>query len=384
MTRHPITDGLVKLSLESASTISICREVAGLRLRFTGALLLLLAGGSHAVKAQQIPTVFKGLDLYRSSQISEAEVEKAFQSDIEQVVDLMSVAMSVGDMEAVEEPYTAVVNGIRAMGDFAFANLGIITYFEEGENVVYVTVDVVDRADSIARMGFDAQPTGSVEDPLDVLAAWDEYLQKGFQLLQSRELGSESASCPVHHCFAGFEHPELEGYKGLFDRAAREHKTQLVRVLREEADASQRAAAAFVLAHMQDAGELVEILMPSVQDPSSSVRNSALRVLAFIANGQDSVPIPVEPVLRALDYPEGSDRNKAAWLLAGLAGRPEYREAILSAAPVLLRLLRLEQPNNHLPAYGILQELSGKDFGERDYDSWEAWVEEQVSKRRGA
>ena len=85
-----------------------------------------------------------------------------------------------------------------------------------------------------------------------------------------------------------------------------------------------------------------------------------------------------------MDYPESSDRNKAAWLLAGLAGRPEYREAILSAAPVLLRLLRLEQPNNHLPAYGILQELSGKDFGERDYDSWEAWVEEQVSKRRGA
>ena len=120
--------------------------------------------------------------------------------------------------------------------------------------------------------------------------------------------------------------------------------------------------------------------MPSVQDPSSSVRNNALRVLAFIALKQDSVSIPIEPVLRALDYPATSDRNKAAGVLLGLAGRPENREAILSAAPVLLRLLRLEQPNNHDSAYRILQELSGEDFGERDYDSWEAWVEQSVAR----
>ena len=338
-------------------------------------MFLLAAAPPGSVSAQEIPTVYRGLDLYRSSQITEAEVEQAFGTDIEKIVH----AMDIGDMEAVEQPYTAAVMGIRSMGEFAFANLGIITYFEEGENVVYVTVDVVDRADSVSRMGFDPRPTGNVEDPLGALAAWDEYMQKGFQLLQARELGSSADSCPVHHCLVGFEHPDVEGYKELFDRAAREHQTQLVRVLREEADASKRAAAAFVLAHMEDAGELVETLLLSVSDPSSSVRNNVLRVLAFIANGQDSIPIPVEPVLEALDYPSTSDRNKAAFVLAGLSGRPEYREAILSAAPVLLRLLRLDQPNNHDPAYQILRKVSGEEFGERDYAAWEVWVTDQVA-----
>jgi len=340
-----------------------------------GGFLLVLSpsGGFSAESAQEIPTVFRGLDLYRSSQITEVEVDQAFGVDIEKIVH----AMDIGNMEGVEEPYTAVVRGIQSMGEFAFANLGIITYFEDGENVVYVTVDVVDRADSVSRMGFDPSPAGSVEDPLEALAAWDEYMQKGFQLLQARELGSSTDSCPVHHCFVGFEHPNVEGYKELFDRAAQEYETQLVRVLREEADASKRAAAAFVLAHMEDAGELVEIIMPSVRDPSSRVRNNIMRVLAFIAAKQGGASIPIEPVLQALDYPSASDRNKAASVLVGLSGRPENREAILSAALVLLRLLRLEQPNNHDPAYQILRQVSGEEYDERDYAAWEAWVERQ-------
>jgi hypothetical protein len=42
--------------------------------------------------------------------------------------------------------------------------------------------------------------------------------------------------------------------------------------------------------------------------------------------------------------------------------------------PVALKLLRLEQPNNHDPAYQILTKVSGEAFGDRDYAAWERWA----------
>jgi len=90
---------------------------------------------------------------------------------------------------------------------------------------------------------------------------------------------------------------------------------------------------------------------------------------------------PVEDLIRALDFPDTTDRNKAAATLAMLAKTPKYRDAIRAdAVPTLLKLLRLKQPNNHDWAYAALKEVSGKTFGDRDYDAWENWA----SRHHGA
>jgi hypothetical protein len=93
--------------------------------------------------------------------------------------------------------------------------------------------------------------------------------------------------------------------------------------------------------------------------------------------------VPLDPILDALVFPATTDRNKASAVLAGLTRREEHREAIAGrAGPVLLEMLRLQQPNNHDFAYMILTTISGKDYGERDYARWEAWVEKATEKPR--
>jgi hypothetical protein len=80
-------------------------------------------------------------------------------------------------------------------------------------------------------------------------------------------------------------------------------------------------------------------------------------------------------LLAALDFPEVSDRNKAGWTLVELAKSPRYRDRIRSeAVPTALKLLRLEQPTNHGPAYELLKLVSGESFGDRDYAAWQRWA----------
>ena len=43
-------------------------------------------------------------------------------------------------------------------------------------------------------------------------------------------------------------------------------------------------------------------------------------------------------------------------------------------------LLRLLQPNNHDHAYFILKTISGKEFGDRDYDAWAQWLKQQAQE----
>ncbi len=151
-----------------------------------------------------------------------------------------------------------------------------------------------------------------------------------------------------------------------------------MQVLREDADASKRAAAVFVLAHGEDARRLVRELVPSLDDPASGVRNNVMRVLGFVARADESVAIPFTPLAARIDDPDGACRNKAAWLIAALAGRPGYRDDIVAIAPGIMRLLRLDKPNNHEPAWEILKTISGENFGARDYARWEAWIADQA------
>jgi hypothetical protein len=65
----------------------------------------------------------------------------------------------------------------------------------------------------------------------------------------------------------------------------------------------------------------------------------------------------------------------------GLATRPENKNIhIREAGPKLIEILKLLQPNNHDFAYAILKKISGKDFGERNYEAWGRWLHSQTKK----
>jgi hypothetical protein len=332
----------------------------------------LFAAGAWAVSAaaQVPPSRLQTIDVYRTAQLDADAVKRRYAPAIRELV----AGINANDEPTIARLHEEIVESVRASADFAFVALNVTTGFERDENAVYVSIEVVDPADAEARLSFDTEPAGSVADPDGVLDAWEEYQRTAVELIQTRQIEPRVEDCPAHHCVVGFAHEALAPFLERFDRGAREHHDALVRVLREDANSSKRANAVFVLAHVEDARQLVHDLVPSLDDPASGVRNNVMRVLIMVAQVNGLIDIPFEPLARRIDDPDSGCRNKAAYVIAALARRPEYRDNILAIAPAVLRLLRLEKPNNHDPAYEILKTISGEEHGERDYARWEEWI----------
>ena len=338
-----------------------------------GSILLLAATSlafGDAPDEHPAEPVVAAIDLYGTSQIAVADIEDRVGAAIREMVRLRAT-----DQDLSKSLKDEIVRTVESMGDFAWVGLGVVTYFQP--EAVYVTVDVVDASEGETRMPFHDAPTGDVmEDPADLVAAMTAYLDTGFEMMRSGEIKPARVECPAYHCVFGFEHPRLEPFGDRFANEVPEHHDDLVTLLESSSDPEQRAQSAFLLAHLPDGDEVVDLMIPAILDPDATVRNNAMRVLSEIAWRHPEVEIPVDPILTALTFPATTDRNKASAILAGLAEREKYRDAIVGrAGPVLLEMLRLRQPNNHDFAYKILKSVSGKEFGERDYASWQAWLD---------
>jgi hypothetical protein len=225
-------------------------------------------------------------------------------------------------------------------------------------------------------MPFRAQPTRDLSDPGGLLATWNELMGRWFDRIRAgRAPNVAAAECPVLHCAVPFEDPEFAPYLDTFNAGAHEHEEALYTIVAESRDDTHRANALFVLAHTNDAERLLPVLGHAIYDPSSGVRNNAMRVMIYMTRADPSRDYPLDALLAAFDFPSQSDRNKAGVVLVELAKSPRYRDRIRAeAVPVALKLLRLEQPTNHDPAYELLTILSGETFGERDYAAWERWA----------
>src|SRR5690606_23193575 len=212
----------------------------------------------------------RGIDVYRTAQLDPADVVRQYEPMIRE----LAAAFEANDEKAVTRLYPELMSSILARGDFAFAGFGITTSSADGETLIDVSIELVDADDAAARLSFAPAPTGSIPDPGGILAAWDDYEDTALELERTRQIDSTTVGeCPAHHCIWGFTHPALAPFPPRFDRAAREHHDELVQALREDADSGKRANAAFVLAHSDDARQLVLDLVPSIDDPSGTVRN---------------------------------------------------------------------------------------------------------------
>ena len=355
------------------------RRLAGI---LAAGVLVIAPFGTGPVRAQDWQSRLRSFDLYRTSELDIEEFKRLNRPAVLEIVE----AFAAGDFDSVERVGAGVRAAIEAGGDFAYIEISLTTSFDGDTNDIDVTIELVDTADAESRLSFAAAPTGSVEDPDGVLAAWAEYQSTALDLVNARQMSPEIllADCPALHCVFGFDHDKLGPFLARFDRAARENRATLLRVLRENSDAEERAAAVFVLAHGKDADWLVEALHPSLDDPAAEVRNNVLRVMSMIAQTDDRIEIPFAPLARRIDDPSGGVRNKTSLLIAAIAHRPEYRDDILAILPSVMRLLRMAKPNNHDPAYEILKTISGRNYGDRDYARWEAWVAAKAVVPAGA
>jgi hypothetical protein len=136
-------------------------------------------------------SIVKGIDVFGTSQITTKQVRQLWGNKIIQLAE--AVYGKKPDSKAAEKLYEEIMTGIRAMGDFAYVTLSPVMYYEKG-NPVYVTVDIIDKADAAKRMQFRPQPTGTFTDPDNLLQQWGKYEETAFALGRARKLREGTAS----------------------------------------------------------------------------------------------------------------------------------------------------------------------------------------------
>lgn len=321
------------------------------------------------------------VDVYRSKLITTDSINRniSLMAKLQDIADIMlspeSLTSAANDKKA-EGIYKVASSQISQLGDFAMTKLGAIFYPDN--NTIYFTIDVVDKSDQARLLKFIKAPHENIPDPDHLIQAWKEYDSKSMNLFLTLKTKIPHGSCPAFHCTFGFDHPQLKKYLPIFDAHVQNDETILVKILKQDKDPQKRAAAAFLLAHIKDGQKLIEILIPSMRDPDPGVRNNVMRVLAVALTKVKNADFPVQKAIDTLDYPLVSDRNKGLFIIQALVyTQPQYTPYVLKhAGPQLMDELKMSQKNVHDTSYSILKKISGKNYAERDYQSWEMWLKQ--------
>lgn len=200
--------------------------------------------------------------------------------------------------------------------------------------------------------------------------------------MQSSNPDFKSKSCPVVHCIWGFDKKELQYDVPELKRGASKYKNQLMDIIEHSANNTEREQAIFILAHISNYQELAHFLMKFTNDPDESVRNNTMRVLGAILAQHDVTGLDIDRILKALDYPYVTDRNKAGYVLLNIVLKDKSSRPLVikRSGTTLIKLLMLNQPNNHDFAYRILKVISNKNYSDRDYQSWQKWADSETNK----
>jgi hypothetical protein len=145
-------------------------------------------------------------------------------------------------------------------------------------------------------------------------------------------------------------------------------------VLNEEHNPTRRASAVLLVGHFTDPKEIINTLLPYINDEDSTVRNNSMRVIATTLVKAKRLTLDVRPFLELLNSPYLTDRNKALFILYNLSISARVRAACIKSAVRLVALLALKQPNQHDTAYLLLKQISGQDFGEHNVPAWRQWA----------
>jgi hypothetical protein len=282
------------------------------------------------------------------------------------------------------EQLGAATRRLKERYRFAFVDMSPISYFGPSPDAgkVFITIDVVESEDA-SRLKFAPEPTKNLPDPDGLISRWLDYEEAAWSLQRTGELKPPYTCKGGMHCALGFNHPDLEHREDVFIEKVPGHVAALTAILRGDRDRERRAAAAFLLAYARDRKQVIDTLLPSIDDPGSKVRNNVMRVLVMIQQRADAVVVPLEPVLRAMRFPTTTDRNKAAYLLAGIAKHASAAARARIArelGDVVLVMVAMKQPNNRDPPIDILKAISGEDHG-ADAAAWRAWLDRRRARK---
>ena len=356
--------------------------VLNVKYRWLCVLATLLASDIYAMCNTQV-------DIYRAKQINTKTICDKYGDEISTVLKLVPSLDKLGEKQQkqLNRLIQNITDKVHKSGMYLYVNVGFIIYDDDKP---HITIDVVEQQDKHRLEYFLKPPTKSIVVPDKLIEKWREYEKIGMNITLQEKKFLRSKNCPAYHCVFGFDHPKLQRYKQEFAKLVPKNKSELIAALKYDKDEKKRGVAAYLLAHIKDSNELVKILIPAMRDYSSYVRNSVMRVLGATVEKTNIASLHlVKETVTALDFPAVTDRNKALYILKGLAQHPKYVPYIIRGANIkLLENLKMLQPNLHENAYVVLQEISGKKYGKREYLVWEAWCDgfiratDKISKQK--
>ncbi len=305
------------------------------------------------------------ITVFGTDKISNKEIEKNYGEQLNHLLILHSE-----DRKEYNKQRDLLNNQLLLLGDFAFVNVYL---FQSYSNNTSYIIDFVEESERNLRMNYRLVHTRAIEDPAQLIRKWNEYQGMSFELYNKGEIGD--MSCPVIHCVWSFNHPKLEHFLKVFNTLAVTYKNELIEILNYSNSSEDRASSAFLLAHSGlEPQELLDVLMPTIIDPESIVRNNSMRVIYYIVRAHPKSKINVSKVIEALDFPSFTDRNKALVILRSLPLQNLSESDKKRLYPILLEILRKKDAHNYRNAHSVFKNISSMDYSADEIEKWEAWT----------
>jgi hypothetical protein len=239
-------------------------------------------------------------------------------------------AVGLKEGDALPEPWpkfqTEAQTRLQALPNVDQAHVGAVCC-EAGKFIIYVGIQ--ERGAPV--IAFRPGPKGAARLPADIERAGEDFSAALQTAVLKGEAGDDDSQ---GHSL--IKYPEARAFQEVFITYAAKNLELLRTVLRESADAKDRALSAEIIAYSPKKKEIVKDLVYGTRDPEGNVRNNSVRALALLAKFSHSprgrgIKVPVEPLVDLLNSLVWTDRNKAA---AALLNLTETRD------PLVLSILR--------------------------------------------
>jgi len=263
-------------------------------MRFLLALALLFASSASSKSFPPLGAI----DLYGNRTTSSSEIRKAltFQEGDTIHFDLFDAQKREAEQKLAEIP------------DVRRAFLTLVCCTEDRKSMLYVGIE----EDASPCLQFLPEPTGTVQLSSEVSKASKEVADAWEKAVLNRDTTEDDSQGHAIN-----SDPQLKTLQLALIPLAEAHLANLREVLRGSSDADQRAIAAQVLGYVKDKQAVVTDLVAAMRDPSSEVRNNAMRALMVFTKYTPKPPakkiqVPSEPFLEMLNSCIWTDRNKSS------------------------------------------------------------------------
>ncbi|MBV9612722.1 MAG: hypothetical protein JO091_09620 [Acidobacteriaceae bacterium] len=255
--------------------------------------------------------------------------------------------------------------------------------------ILYIGVEEKDAP----HFEFHPAPTGNVQLPVELVGNYQTFLEAVADSMRAKNADED-----LTNGYSLMADPECRELQQAFIPFVERDLALIDRVLRESADAEQRAMAAYLLQYAprtpRSSKVMIDALQYALQDREDVVRDNAIRSLETIAVGAKIHPeqhIHIEPTwfIELLNSVVWSDRHNAAMALVDLTDKPDPETLDLlrqRALPSVIEMARWHNLQDALPAFVLAGRLAG--LGEKSIqDAWvtgerEAVLEQALNPRK--